>query len=219
MNKAINWLLDLFFPPKCMLCDRIMDSSEELLCRSCMYGELPEYPTIAPKVSYFSDCAVVFKYEDSIKEAILQFKFHGMKNYSRQFANWMTVIIRDKLAGKYDMISWVPCSAFRRWKRGYDQAEVLARAVAEELHIPAVRTLRKVRHNRQQSRTTSAAQRRANVLDAYRSWRPEEFQKKRILLIDDVLTTGSTMSECGKTLRLAGSGDLVCAALAAVHSD
>ena len=219
MSRIVDLVLDLLFPPKCMLCGEILESSREKLCRECTYAELPEFTYVPPKVPYFERCVPVFLYEPPIQDAILRYKFHGMRSYDRQFAHWMSVIVRDKLAGKYDLISWVPCSALRRWSRGYDQAELLAKALAEELVVQAACTLRKVRHNRKQSQTVGTAQRKANVLRAYRPWKPEQFRGKRILLIDDVLTTGATMSECGKTLRLAGAGELVCAALAAVHRE
>lgn len=219
MNPLVQLILDLVYPPKCLLCGQIMDSSDESLCRNCTHKDLPEYTALPPEIPHFDVCVPVFYYQDEIRDAILRYKFQGLQNYDRQFVKWMAVLVRDKLAGKYDLISWVPCSFLRKWKRGYDQSELLAKKLAKELDVSAVRTLRKVRHNPKQSRAKSVAQRRANVLEAYRPWKPEQFRGKRILLIDDVLTTGATLSECGKTLRLAGAGKLVCAVLAAVHGE
>lgn len=218
MNAALRWVLDLFYPPKCMLCGRIMESSERALCGRCGM-ELPEYEGAARKLPYFERCAAPFFYEPPIREAILRFKFRGMRAYADQFAQWMAVSVRDKLPGTYDLISWVPCSRRRRQKRGFDQAELLAKALARVLGMEAVRTLEKIRNNQAQSSTAGAAQRRANVVGVYRAYRPERFSGKRVLLVDDIITTGSTLSECGKVLRLAGSGDLVCAAIAVTRHD
>ena len=216
MRAVIRWLLDLLYPPKCMLCGRVMESSEDTICPKCGY-DLPEYEGALRKVEYFDKTVAPFYYEGQIRDAVLRFKFHGMQNYASQFAQWMAVWVRAELEGKYDLISWVPCSAQRRWTRGFDQAELLAKRLAEQLDVPCIPVLKKVRNTPRQSRMPNAARRRGNVLGAYKALQPEKYSGKRILLVDDVLTTGATLSECGKVLRIAGSGDLVCAVIAAAR--
>jgi len=218
MNSVYRWLLDLLYPPRCVLCHRMMDSSAQSLCGHCL-EELPEYDGPLRKVPHFEKAVAPFFYDEPIRSSVLRFKFRGMQTYASQYAKWMAVWVRDKLEGEYDLISWVPCSARRRWTRGFDQAELLAKALAEELGTTAVQTLKKIRHNPKQSGLDDAARRRANVLGVYQPFRPERYAGKRILLVDDVLTTGATLSECGKVLRIAGSGDLVCAVMAAARRD
>ena len=99
----------------------------------------------------------------------------------------------------------VPVSAKRRRSRGYDQTELLAHAVARELELPCTQTLQKIRHNPAQSSQRDAAARRANVLGAYRAVSPERFAGRSVLLIDDILTTGATLSECSRVLLTAGA--------------
>jgi len=214
MNALFRWFFDLLYPPKCMLCHRLMENSDAVTCGRCEQ-ELPQFDEAPRSVQYFEKCAASFYYEGNIRSAILRFKFHGMSSYADQFAEWMAERVRSELDGKYDLVSWVPCSKRRQWERGFDQAELLAKALAEQLHMPCVQTLKKIRHTPKQSRMPNAARRRANVLGAYKAIDPEAISGKRILLVDDVLTTNATMSECGKTLRLAGSGDPVCAVIAA----
>ena len=214
MNPFLRWFLDLIYPPKCMLCQRLLENAEQTLCAKCG-SNLPEFDGPLRKVAYFEKAVAPFFYEEPIRDAILRFKFHGIQTYAGQFARWMAVWVRDHLEGEYDVVSWVPCSKRRRWTRGFDQAELLARELAACLNAPVCRTLQKVKHNPKQSTQSDAARRRANVLGVYRSVLPQEWVGKRILLVDDVLTTGSTLSECGKVLRMAGSGDLVCAVIAA----
>lgn len=214
MKALLNWGLDLLYPPKCMLCGKLLENEQTNLCTRCVQ-KLPEYDGPLRKVPFFEKTVAPFDYEEPIRNAILRFKFHGQAQYARQFAKWMAVWVRDQLEGTYDLISWVPCSSLRRWNRGFDQAELLAKALAEELNQNAVRTLRKRKNNPKQSHQRDAAARRANVLGVYEPVHPEHYAGKRILLVDDVLTTGATLSECGKVLRLAGSGDLVCAVIAA----
>lgn len=218
MSGWLMWLLDLLFPPKCMICLRLLESSEQRVCERCLQ-ELPEFDGPLRKVDYFEKTVAPLYYEDNVREAVLRFKFQGMSSYGEQFAKWMAIWVRDQLVDQYDLITWVPCSNRRRWTRGYDQAELLAKALAKELHADVFRTLEKTVHNRKQSRQKSAAHRRANVLGVYRAFHPERFQGKKILLVDDVLTTGATLSECGKVLRIAGSGELVCAVIAVVRQE
>jgi len=218
MNAYLDWLLDLLYPPKCMLCSRLLEDGHASVCGRC-HGDLPEYDGALRRVAYFEKVVAPFYYEEPIRDAILRFKFRGMRNYAGQFAKWMAVWVRDKLDGEYDLISWVPCSRLRRWSRGFDQAELLAAALAAELNCTVLPVLRKNKHNPRQSRTKNAAARRANVLGVYQVLDPARIAGKRILLVDDVLTTGATLSECGKVLRLAGSGDLVCAVIAATRLD
>ncbi len=214
MKALVQWLLDLLYPPKCMLCHCLLEESQQIQCGRCCH-DLPEYEGEPRKFRHFIKSVAPFYYEGHIRSSVLRFKFYGMQSYARQYAKWMTVLVKTELEGLYDVVSWVPCSPLRRWARGFDQCELLARELARELGVECIATLKKVRHTRKQSNMPDAAARRANVMDAYRAYRPDRYQTKRIILVDDVLTTGATISECGKTLRLAGSGDLVCAAIAA----
>lgn len=216
MNAFCRWFLDLLFPPRCMLCHKLMEHSLDPTCGKCEH-ELKEYGSVARKVRFFEKTSVAFHYEGCLAEAIRRYKFKGMQSYCEQFAKWMAVRISAELSGKYEMISWVPCSRKRRWERGFDQCELLAKELSKLFQVPCVCTLKKVRDTPKQSHITDDAKRRANVLDAYQAINHELFFEKKILLIDDVLTTGATMAECGKTLRLAGSGDLVCAVIASAR--
>lgn len=216
MKELLEWFFDLLYPPRCMLCRRLMENSVKPVCGRCSV-DLPEFDGPLKKVPYFEKTVAPFFYEEPIRDAVLRFKFRGMQKYAAQFAAWMAIWVRDKLDGEYDLVSWVPCSKRRRWQRGFDQAELLAKALAAELGMEAVSTLKKVKNNRKQSKTGSAAKRRANVLGVYQAVKPEDISGKRILLVDDVLTTGATLSECGKVLRMAGSGNLVCAVIAATR--
>ena len=134
--------------------------------------------------------------------------------YARQFGAWLAVTVRDKLTGKFDLVTWVPVSRKRRRTRGYDQAELLCRETARELGMQPLLTLEKCTDNRAQSSLSGAEERFENAKGAYRAVQPERFAGKRILLIDDIVTTGATMSECVRVLRKAEAAEVVCAALA-----
>ena len=95
--------------------------------------------------------------------------------------------------------------------------ELLAKAVGQELGMEPISTLRKVRHNRPQSRIHGQAQRRANVLGVYRPVCPEMVKDQRILLLDDIVTTGATAGECARVLLTAGAKEVHCGFLAAAN--
>ena len=125
-------------------------------------------------------------------------------------------LLEEDLAD-FDILTWVPVSPLRRFKRGYDQVELLARAVGRELGTEPIRLLRKTRNAPPQSGISGEAARRANVLGAYRVTDPQAIRNKRILLLDDVITTGATASECARTLLTAKAKQVNCAAVARRH--
>ena len=113
------------------------------------------------------------------------------------------------------MLTWTPVSRARKRKRGYDQSALLCREIGIHLRLESMQTLRKIKDSPAQSTLTDAAQRRANVSGAYRAERSECFAGKRVLIIDDIVTTGATLAECSRTLLQAGASDVVYAAFAA----
>ncbi|WP_297196905.1 ComF family protein [uncultured Flavonifractor sp.] len=215
MSGPLGVLLDLLFPPKCVFCGKVLDSGEDGLCARCQ-RDLPWLADGEAELTgeFFSLCAAPLRYQDKVRDSIRRYKFNGRRGYHKLYGKLVAQCVHDHLAGRYDLITWVPLSRQRKKERGYDQAFLLASAAALELGEVAVETLQKERHTAAQSGLTEAAQRRANVLGAYTPVDPELVAGKRVLLIDDVVTTGSTLSECARTLRTMGAKDVVCAALA-----
>jgi ComF family protein len=118
---------------------------------------------------------------------------------------------------KVDLIVPVPLHWRRRWRRGYNQSEILARGIAARLHVPCKPGwLRRVRNTPRQVGQRGAA-RRDNVRNAFFAPRWAQLHGKAILLVDDVLTTGSTASEAARALRAAGAARVVVAVLAGGH--
>ena len=215
MSGAVNWLLDLLFPPKCVFCGKLLSRGELGFCGRCQ-KELPWLEGAAAERTgeFFELCASPLAYRDLVRDSIRRYKFKGRQGYHKTYGRLVAQCVHDHLAGKYDLITWVPLSDRRRKERGYDQAFLLASAAALELGDVAVETLRKGRNTQAQSGLSDDAARRANVLGAYTIVDPELVEGKRVLLIDDVVTTGSTFSECARVLRSAGAAGVVCATLA-----
>ena len=114
----------------------------------------------------------------------------------------------------FDILTYVPVSRLRQMQRGYDQVELICSALAREWNITPVRCLEKARNTPPQSEIKDPARRRANVLGAYRCPCPGEIKGKRVLLLDDVITTGATVSECSRVLLTAGATQVLCASVA-----
>lgn len=216
MSGPLGLLLDLLFPPKCVFCHQLLGRSEEGFCADCQ-EKLPWAVGREAEQTgeFFSLCASPLWYQERVRQSIHRYKFKGVRGYDQVYGRLVAQCIRDHLAGQYDLITWVPLSQERRRQRGYDQAMLLALSTALELDDIAAETLRKVRHTDAQSGLGQKdGARRANVLGAYQITDPELVAGKRLLLIDDVITTGSTISECARMLRTAGAADVVCATLA-----
>lgn len=217
IRKAVDWLLDLVYPTRCVFCRAFLPPGPPRICDRC--GETLPRTTDGGRRrgDFFSECVSALYYEGAVREAIHRYKFAGAQAYAPAFGELLAECVYGELEGEYDVLSWVPLDPGRRRKRGYDQAELLARNAGRRLTREPVPVLRKKRGVRPQSMTGEPEKRRANIAGAYSVLDPEAVRGKRILLIDDIVTTGSTLSECAKTLLLAGAEDVRCATLASTR--
>lgn len=211
--KLVDTVLNLLFPPKCPFCRRLIEADERV-CRGCL-DTLPYTTTQSHgrKLRYISHCVAPFYYKDSVRESLLRYKFGGLSTYSKIYAEFIAKCI-DENGISCDIITWVPLSAKRFRSRGYDQAKLIADALSELIGIRCVRLLKKTRHNPAQSGTGSAEKRKANVSGVYSAVNTNELVGKRILLVDDIVTTGATLSECARMLIQQGCAEVQAAAVA-----
>ena len=207
----------LLFPEKCILCGKILCGGEIDLCRSCRV-EAPECPVQKQKRSFLDSWVAIWYYKGYIRSSILRFKFHRARHYARGYGRILAMKLVEEYPEGFDLLTWVPISPIRKLVRGYDQVELLARAVGREMGLEPVRCLRKIRHNRPQSRISGGAERRANVLGVYRVTRDADLRGKRVLLLDDIITTGATAGECARVLLTAGAREVHLGAIAAAQS-
>lgn len=207
-------ILNLLFPPKCVLCQKVLENGETDLCHECRVHS-PECAGIHKNFSFLDSWTAVWYYKGYIRKSILRFKFYGARHYAAAYGRMLAMRIQQEYPEQFDILTWVPTSRLRHLRRGYDQAQLLAEAVGQELGLTPLGTLKKVRHNRSQSGITGQAKRRANVLGAYKAVCPQEISGKRILLLDDVITTGATAGECARVLLTAGAKEVHCGCVAA----
>ncbi len=207
MMKSIDRLLELLYPTKCVFCHKLSENGERV-CKQCM-AELPRTPKGAQvqKFPFISACVSPLYYERDVRESLLRYKFHHLTAYADIYAIFIAETI-DENHVSCDIITWVPLSRKRLRKRGYDQARLLAGELSKIYSIECCRLLRKKRNNPAQSGTGSAEKRRANVAGVYTAVEQEKIKDKTILLVDDIVTTGSTLSECASVLLAAGAKEV-----------
>jgi competence protein ComFC len=210
-------LADMFYPERCVGCER---RSSDVLCRTC-FEALPRVdrpvcercglPTafatfVCEECKYvdfgFESARAALKYEGVGKEIVHALKYRGYKRVVEKLAAPLMLQVLDD--GRFDAVVPVPLHRSRLRKRGFNQAELLARGVACKINATVSDTLEVVHSTRDQVEL-SAAQRRANVAGAYKA---RGSLRGRILLVDDVFTTGATMSACAGTLVQAGAREV-----------
>lgn len=203
-------LLCLFFPARCLLCGKLIPPGESL-CPMCR-KEMPETPicrefpletggrllTFAP-----------FLYEGGCRQSLHRLKFRGERGLSRPFGRVMAQALPE--GESFDEVAWVPMTKRGKRKRGYDQSFLLARSVGRELGLPCLPLLEKTRETQIQHEL-SREDRAENVKGVYRA--DSLAAGKRLLLIDDIVTTGATLQGCAQALYQAGAQKVValCAA-------
>jgi ComF family protein len=173
-------------PPWCERCGRPWDETADVC------GDDP--PAAVDRAR------AAFLYEGPIAHAVKSMKFSGTHALAPHLGAAMAALVD---ARRVDVVTWVPLSRRRRARRGFDQAELLARAVAARLDLPSERLLVRRPDAHSQARRTGV-ERRSALRGAFRGrGRPVP---QRVLLVDDVLTTGSTAAACAEILKRGGAG-------------
>lgn len=229
-------LLSTLFPPRCPVCRAFLDEWEGALCRVCLdtlllierpfcercglpfdSGEPPicECRRTPPP---FCRARAWALYGGALEEAILQLKFRGQSWLARPLASGMLASLPPGIdPGELDLVVPVPLHPRRLRERGYNQSVLLGRVLARGLGLPlSLSALRRVRPTQPQI-GLSAAERRVNLDGAFVA-SPHRLGGRRVLLVDDVITTGSTLAGCAQALLEAGSGPVVGLALARAPS-
>lgn len=205
-------LKELLFPTKCIFCCQLQPDQSQEICPECR-GKLPLINKLQRKIPFTCGCTALWEYDNLVRSSLLRFKFSRKRHYARCYGQELAKKLRSQ-GVQFDLITWAPVSTRRKLRRGYDQGQLLSHELGYQMNIEVKRCLRKSRNTPPQSTIKDEAQRRANVLGVYRPVNQPAFLGKRILLVDDIITTGSTISECAKVLMMAGAKEVYCAAIA-----
>ena len=195
-------IINLIYPPVCPFCGKI---DENFLCENCRKNlqEIEKVHLDKCKSKYYEEHAYMFKYND-IRDSILAYKFDDKPYYYKTFVN---ILLNNKkmceILKSYDIIIPVPIHNKRRKERGYNQTELIAREIAKKVYeLEYINILEKTINTVPQS-TLSKEQRKINSKDIYKlkNIDCQKIQQKRVLIFDDIYTTGATANECAKVVK------------------
>jgi len=200
-------IIDLFYPYACCTCGKKIPSG--IFCAECYARIEPASPTSFPYL--FS----AVSYREPVISAIHRFKYRGEFFLAPHLAKFLVELCRrHKLNERIDCVVPVPLHPTRFRERNFNQSELLSREIAASFTLPVLtRELIRSRHTPSQTGLSGKA-RIANVRDAFQVKNPSAFKRRRCLLVDDVLTTGATLSACRKRLLSAGAEEVYGLALA-----
>lgn len=201
----LDCVLDFIFTPVCGIC---LKTSKRYICKDCM--ELIKFKSLNKIDIYndknFKEHLYILKYEGIIRQRMLDYKFKEKSYLHRSFSE---MILNSKenieFIKKYDVLIPIPIHKDRVKIRGYNQSELIAKDLVYEIkNIKlANRVLIKTKNIVAQS-SLNRKQREDNIKDVYQINHIEEIVNKKVLLLDDIYTTGSTVNECAKVLKEAG---------------
>ncbi len=236
--RILTFLKNIIFPPRCVFCDRIMEPNvmasvcgkcskdldfctEHTCCRKCgkpivSFAEKQWcYFCLNEKKKYFDRISSVFVYDGNIRESILRYKFSRLSGYSKTYAECMAVKFFEEFDGlNIDCICAVPSHSNRKTENEFDHVGKLCKGLEKIIEIKFERgILKKIRKTKRQS-LLSYEERRKNLDGSIIVKRPEIVESKRVLLVDDICTTRSTIMECSKMLKQAGASKVYALTIA-----
>jgi ComF family protein len=237
-RRAGRGVLDVIYPPLCIVCREPVQDPDSLcpecwkalhfldgpVCKVCGLPfdfdpiEETECAACMAQPPAFDKARAILRYDDASRKPVLALKHADRLDLVPAFGRWLERTGRELLA-QSDVVVPVPLHRLRLWKRRYNQSAELARAVSRFSGVPLdILSLRRIRRTPSQGEMPSAHARRRNVRGAFAV--PAEHKPavkgKRMLLVDDVLTTGATVSACARALKRAGAAKVFVLALARV---
>ena len=225
LRRVLIDFIDLLLPCSCLACQKTLETGEALLCISCRL-KLPEtnLHSTPPAITKFTgkvpvDFSVSYLYftKGGIAQKLIhQIKYRGKKEAARQLGFWYGNRLKDEsdLILETDLLVGVPLHKSRLKQRGYNQADWIAEGLSDALNIPFSTSLLQ-RHAFQGSQTKkSKVERWENVRTVFSVTDNSRLSGKRVILVDDVLTTGATLEACAQTLLQAGCASVAVITLA-----
>ncbi|NLW22200.1 MAG: ComF family protein [Tissierellia bacterium] len=214
--KSLKDIANLLFPQRsiCLFCRENTSHNLNHICPNCMdLVELVNRRIDLP-IPYLERVYYSLLYNRFVREKLHAFKFRGTSYLYKPFGELLVYSIHSLgLKGEIDAIAFVPLHRRKLATRGYNQCQLLARFVAESLKLPLLdRHLLKVKWTKDQNQLDKM-ERMNNLKDAFRAVGEEDIRDKKILLIDDIITTGTTMRECSKALMEKGASSVYGLAL------
>lgn len=204
-------LLNIIFPPYCVCCSK----NGELLCSQCyrlIHFNCQPVNSDLFSQKYLDQALSLAVYQPPVSDLIKSLKYGRIKKISQVLAQ----LLYDHLnLPRCDLITWAPISKKRLNDRGFNQAELIGKDLGKLMDIPTESILKKIKHTSKQARS-SFKQRLENLQNSFSIEEKfiESLSNQKIMIIDDVLSTGSTLDECARVLKTAGADKVVGIAVA-----
>ena len=209
--NLLNDLYNVLLPRRCVVCQDTLEPNEQYLCAACSV-RLPRYPIeniedneVVRKVWNYAPVLygatlLYYRHYSDFHNIVIRIKYLGGETLGVKIGEWAAIETAHlHLAEKTDVIVPVPTDKNRERKRGYNQAELIAKGMGKIMHLPVKNFLTRKRSGASQTKLSKEA-RRENATDLYEANIPPQWKGKRILLVDDVFTTGATIGNCAAAL-------------------
>ena len=202
--------MGILFMHNCVLCGEAIpaeDSSRAMLCAACAREVRGQYRcTETIRVPSMDGCAAALYYTGKVRQAMQRFKFNHKQHYADWFAAQALPLLAERLEDwKPDLITYMPIGFLRLHKRGYNQAELLAKAIAAPFSMPCRATMRKRPFTPTQSEQKDFAARQENAARALLPIKNMDLSGQSVVLVDDIITTGAMAAAAADLLRKMGA--------------
>jgi len=234
LKKLISQILHAIYPTKCIFCGEMIKDTPMRICDKCVkdlpynkkycqlcgkpidsvYGKPLCGECLGTKKS-FERVFVPFVYKDKVRNAIIAFKFKDKRSFGKTLA--ILLFAELKKSGYFpDAVTYVPIHFWRKAKRGYNQTKIIADEIAAMYGVPVIALLKKAHYTKKLA-FMSAKDRRETVKGSFKAIGGVDMPGKNILLVDDIITTASTITECAKTIKKEYKCNLSVAMIAAAE--
>jgi ComF family protein len=224
--EPLRAIASLFYPSVCAACSSTVDTPHYLcvgcsdraprieppFCATCsepFQGAITEAfacANCADRTLHFESAVSAFRSRGVVRQLVHEFKYGKQAHLRHPIAEWLAEALADpRLQGRrFDAVVPVPLHPARRRERGFNQADLLAEILSRRAGVPLHAALQRVRYTTTQT-AFDRSERMANLRDAFRLRKNADVRGLRVLLVDDILTTGSTLSECARVLKAGGA--------------
>lgn len=226
MSDLIKAIKAIIFPKRCIFCNSLMFDNNTGTCEKCqdtlpfIEGDIcykcaceKKNCSCANRINYYDKAAASFYYKENVRACIHKIKFSFRSDYAKYLAEYMLDTLKSRYKNeRFDFIACVPLHEKDLKQRGFNQSAVMAKYISEKTGIPFKENLIIKIYNTEKQSSKTAINRGGNVAGAFDVC--ENIDGCSVLLVDDIITTGTTLSECGKMLYLNGAENICCLTVA-----
>lgn len=229
LTKIKNIVLDILFPPICLNCQKNIGGGNKSICENCFSSIKINNTLFCPvcrarlaenkKICHFNGqylLAAAGNYDDpALKNLIHYFKYKSFQNLAPILGEILLKYIEDcRLKIENFIVVPIPLHPRRQRERGFNQAKILAEIAAKNFDLDLIEPLKRVKYTKPQSQIKNNESRQSNVFNCFQIENRESVKGKRIILVDDVFTSGATINEAVKVLKINGAKQIIVLVLA-----